>query len=108
MVMAHCPHDLDDEDETHAIDSMQSLTPDFYQDPALTVASLLRMMTRFPSRCSSALAQSIAGHLQLLVSDGRQHPEVRVCAAELLEDWSHMAILTAQPDNHSTNDGALH
>lgn len=73
--------------------SHRDLTPDFYQDPALTLASLLRMMSRFPSSCSQALAQSIAAHLEMLVADGRQHPEIRLCAAELMADWAHTATL---------------
>ena len=82
------------------------MTPDFYQDPALTMASLLRMMSRFPSSCSPALAQSIAGHLQLLVTDGRQHPEIRLCAAELMPVWSQAATLLS-PSNTEVS-GGLH
>ena len=79
--------------------SHRDLTPDFYQDPALTLASLLRMMSRFPSRCSPALANSISAHLQMLVADSRQHPEIRLCASELMQSWAHTAdLLTPDSD----------
>lgn len=104
MTMNYCSLD-DREDETaDTVSSSHDLAPDFYQDPALTMASLLRMMSRFPSCCSSALAQSITGHLQLLVADGRQHPEIRLCAAELMQGWSHIAQLTA---GSTSNEGAI-
>lgn len=90
------------EAETHA----QDLSPDFYQDPALTMASLLRMMTRFPSTYSPAMAQSIAGHFQLLLADGRQHPEIRLCAAELMQSWAQTATLLQRRDIEPA--GALH
>lgn len=100
---------LDDTlDGTDSAPSARDLAPDFYQEPALTVASLLRMMSRFPSSGSSALAQSIAAHLQLLVADGRQHPEIRLCAAELMQDWALMASMLAPQDAVDPPASALH
>jgi len=100
---------LDDAlDETDSALSAHDLAPDFYQDPALTMASLLRMMSRFPSNCSPALAQSIAAHLQLLAADGRQHPEIRLCAAELMQDWALMTTLSAMPAPAAITESALH
>ncbi len=100
---------LDDAlDEIDSAPSAHDLAPDFYQDPALTMASLLRMMSRFPSNCSPALAQSIAAHLQLLAADGRQHPEVRYCAAELMQDWAQMASMLAPHNPADQPTSALH
>lgn len=95
-------------DEIDSTLCARDLAPDFYQEPALTIASLLRMMSRFPTSCSSALAQSITAHLQLLVSDGRQHPEIRLCAAELMEGWAHTAILLTPPDSSREPGPAFH
>lgn len=107
MSMTYCPlEEAIDEADTSA--ETHDLIPDFYQDPALTMASLLRMMSRFPSRCSPALAQSIAAHLQMLVADGRQHPEIRLCAAELMEGWSHTATLLETSHTGDTFSQALH
>lgn len=61
----------------------------YEQQPELALAALLQMMSRFPQRQSSALADAILGHLCLISDDERYSAPLRQCAEQLLELWGN-------------------
>lgn len=65
----------------------------YERQPELALASLLTMMSSFPSRQSCAVAESILGHLCLIADDERYPAPVRQCAANLIETWSNYVDL---------------
>lgn len=67
----------------------------YEQQPELALVSVLTMMSRFPTRQSVGMAESILGHLCLIADDERQIRAVRECATELLETWSNYVELAA-------------
>ncbi|MBC9073122.1 hypothetical protein IAI53_14185 [Thauera sp. CAU 1555] len=67
--------------------------PQYTSRPELALSAVLYLMSRFPATRSSAVADAIADHLQILCNDPRQPACVRETADKLIGDWHTFGAL---------------
>lgn len=89
--MSHACCQIPADDEREAL-------PIYDASPDLALAAVLSLMSRFPSRRSPAVAQSIVSHLQVISRDERIDVRLRERAAYLIFEWQAMAVLTGPLD----------
>lgn len=89
MIAGRCQHHCD---PASGAGATGDTGPKYATRPALAVAALIYLLSRYPATRKPALAHAIVDHLRTIGDDARLAPALRDCALDLVgaERWQVM------------------